>query len=133
MGADTAPFGTVPGSSANLDLDPARLGVLGLGDAQLEHPVLERRVALRGIQLPAQGKGPPVARLRAGSAGDGQESTWSLKTITRPWASRARPPRGWQPGQDFHPPPGWDAGFKFRGNPAGEVFGGDFSDFFATL
>jgi len=40
---------------------------------------------------------------------------------------------GWQPGQDFHPPPDWDAGFEFRGSPAGEAFGGDFSDFFATL
>ncbi len=40
---------------------------------------------------------------------------------------------GWQPGQDFHPPPDWDAGFEFRGRPAGEAFGGGFSDFFATL
>ena len=53
---------TVPGSSADVDRDPARLGVLGLGDAELQHPVLERGVALRGIQLPAQGEHPPEAR-----------------------------------------------------------------------
>jgi len=53
---------SVPGSSAHVDLDPARLGVLGLGDAQLEHSVPERRVALRGIQLPAQGEQPPEAQ-----------------------------------------------------------------------
>jgi hypothetical protein len=40
-------------SSADLDVDLVRFRVLGLGDAELEHPVLERRGALRGIELPA--------------------------------------------------------------------------------